>query len=276
MLTGKSSWHFLGSLFFFWSIPHILKKGPTVELWSYTLFPQLFLFSPHGFSVQDTQHDRNDGGPPVPKFAAPLPPEAAPSRRAVRLRQAVGALGAPWPLQNGGPRIGALRPTSELAVATWLTWPMAQCWTLHRPVEANLSLLRELSFNGIFENSANAAEIVLRRLTSSVMRQRFPSEDLRQSLPPSLRVLAEDHKGDAVTWTIWVFFPQQRKLKGSSAQISSGVFRCGSQEQVPEAGSGRFWRVPVCAGFGSGGRFGRFRRVGVCAGDFGEFRCVLV
>ena len=55
-----------------------------------------------------------------------------------------------------------------------------------------------------------------------------------------------------------VFFPQQRKLKGSSAQTSSGVFRCGSQEQVPEAGSGRFRRVPVCAG-GSG-----------------EFRCVLV
>ena len=55
-----------------------------------------------------------------------------------------------------------------------------------------------------------------------------------------------------------IIFPQQRKLKGSSAQTSSGVFRCGSQEQVPEAGSGRFRRVPVCAG-GSG-----------------EFRCVLV
>ena len=83
------------------------------------------------------------------------------------------------------------------------------------------------------------------------------------------------------------FFPQQRKLKGSSARISSGVFRCGSQEQVPEAGSGRFRRVPVCAGVGSGGRF---RRVPVCAGSgvcwyrfrrlvpegSGEFRCVLV
>ena len=50
------------------------------------------------------------------------------------------------------------------------------------------------------------------------------------------------------------FFPQQRKLMGSSAQISSGVCRCGSQEQVPEEGSGRFRRVPVCAGVGSGGR----------------------
>ena len=67
--------------------------------------------------------------------------------------------------------------------------------------------------------------------------------------------------------------PQQRKLMGSSAQISSGVFRCGSQEQVPEAGSGRFRRVPVCAGVGSGGRF---RKVPVCAGGSGEFRCVLV
>ena len=67
------------------------------------------------------------------------------------------------------------------------------------------------------------------------------------------------------------FFPQQRKLKGSSAQISSGVFRRGSQEQVPEAGSGRFRRVPMCADVGSGGRF---RRVPVCAGGSGEFRCV--
>ena len=50
-------------------------------------------------------------------------------------------------------------------------------------------------------------------------------------------------------------FPQQRKLMGSSAQISSGVCRCGLQEQVPEEGSGRFRRVPVCAGVGSGGRF---------------------
>ena len=94
-------------------------------------------------------------------------------------------------------------------------------------------------------------------------------------------------------------FPQQRKLMGSSAQISSGVSRCGSQEQVPEASSGRFRRVPVCGGVGSGGRFrrvpmcagvgsggrfrvpvcagvgsgGKFRRVPVCAG---VFRCVLV
>ena len=55
------------------------------------------------------------------------------------------------------------------------------------------------------------------------------------------------------------FFPQQRKLMGSSAQISSGVCRCGLQEQVPEEGSGRFRRVPECAGVGSGGRFRKFR-----------------
>ena len=63
---------------------------------------------------------------------------------------------------------------------------------------------------------------------------------------------------------------------GSSAQISSGVRRCGSQEQVPEEGSGRFWRVPVCAGAGSGsipvcagaGSGGRFRRVPKGAGGF--------
>ena len=53
----------------------------------------------------------------------------------------------------------------------------------------------------------------------------------------------------------FTFFPQQRKLMGSSAQIGSGVCRCGSQEQVPEEGSRRFWRVPGCAGVGSGGRF---------------------
>ena len=58
-------------------------------------------------------------------------------------------------------------------------------------------------------------------------------------------------------------FPQQRKLMGSSAQISSGVRWCGSQAQVPEgsgarfrcvlvqvpeAGSGRCWRVPESSG----------------------------
>ena len=40
-----------------------------------------------------------------------------------------------------------------------------------------------------------------------------------------------------------IFIPQQRKLMGSSAQISSGVCRCGSQEQVPEEGSGRVRKV---------------------------------
>ena len=35
---------------------------------------------------------------------------------------------------------------------------------------------------------------------------------------------------------------------GSSAQISSGVCRCGSQEEVPKEGS-------ACAGVGSGGKF---------------------
>ena len=71
---------------------------------------------------------------------------------------------------------------------------------------------------------------------------------------------------------------------GSSAQISSGVCRCGSQEQVPEEGSGRFRRVPACAGVGSGGRF---RKVPESSGvkwcrfrwqvpeDFGGFRCML-
>ena len=71
-----------------------------------------------------------------------------------------------------------------------------------------------------------------------------------------------------------LFFPQRRELLGSSAQISSGVCRCGSQEQVREEGSGRFRRVPACAGVGSGGRFrrqvpegsGRFRKVPACFG----------
>ena len=75
----------------------------------------------------------------------------------------------------------------------------------------------------------------------------------------------------------------------------SGEFRCvagvGSHRfrKVPEgseefrcvlvhvpwkvAGSGRFRRVLVCAGVGSGGRF---RKVPVCAGGSGEFRYVLV
>ena len=72
-----------------------------------------------------------------------------------------------------------------------------------------------------------------------------------------------------------LFFPQQRKLMGSSAQIRFGVRRCGSQAQVPE-GSRGFCKVPVCAGAGSGGRFwrqvpdifGRCRRVSEGAGGF--------
>ena len=87
-------------------------------------------------------------------------------------------------------------------------------------------------------------------------------------------------------WTIWlILFPQQRKLMGSSYQISSGVCRCGSQEQVPERGSGRFRRVPVCADVGSRGRFrrvlessGEFRRVpgssGAGVGSGGRVRKV--
>ena len=84
-------------------------------------------------------------------------------------------------------------------------------------------------------------------------------------------------------------FPQQRKLMGSSAQISSGVCRCESQEQVPEEGSRRFRKVPVCGGLGSGSLFrkvpessGVLRvpvRAPVCAGvgsGSGEFRQVLV
>ena len=67
-----------------------------------------------------------------------------------------------------------------------------------------------------------------------------------------------------------LFFPQQRKLMGSSAQISSGVCRCGSQEQVPEEGSGRFRKVPESSGVCWCG----FRRR-VSEGS-GEFRCVLV
>ena len=47
-----------------------------------------------------------------------------------------------------------------------------------------------------------------------------------------------------IRWRIALIFPQQRKLMGSSAQISSGVCRCGSQEQVPE-GSGEFRSVLV-------------------------------
>ena len=82
-----------------------------------------------------------------------------------------------------------------------------------------------------------------------------------------------------------LFIPQQRKLMGSSAQIRSGVCRCGSQEQVPEEGSGRLWRVPVCAGVGSGGGVWKVPEgSGVCWSRFrrqipegsGEFRCKMV
>ena len=50
-----------------------------------------------------------------------------------------------------------------------------------------------------------------------------------------------------------LFIPQQRELLGSSAQISSGVCWCGSQEQVPEEVSGHVlvW-VPEAGSEGSG------------------------
>ena len=86
-----------------------------------------------------------------------------------------------------------------------------------------------------------------------------------------------------IRWFLWA--KNTRKLKGSSAQISSGVFRCGSQEQVLEAGSGRFRTVPMCAGVGSGGKFRKVpESSGVCYCRFqrqlpegsGEFWRVLV
>ena len=66
--------------------------------------------------------------------------------------------------------------------------------------------------------------------------------------------------------------PRPRKLVGPSAQIGSGMCRCGSQEQVPEI---KFRRVPVCAGVGSGSRLrkvpGRFPEG---SGVWGKFRRV--
>ena len=92
--------------------------------------------------------------------------------------------------------------------------------------------------------------------------------------PETCRKLAKTTLSSTVIYTLsGTVFPQQRKLTGSSAQISSGVCRCGSEEQVPDEGSRRFRRVPGCAGVGSGGRF---RRVPVCAGvgSRGRFRKV--
>ena len=63
---------------------------------------------------------------------------------------------------------------------------------------------------------------------------------------------------------------------GSSAQISSGVCRCGSQEPVPEEGSGRFRRVAECAGVGSGGGFRKVPESSFvkCISSRGRFRKV--
>ena len=58
---------------------------------------------------------------------------------------------------------------------------------------------------------------------------------------------------------------------GSSAQISSGVCRCESQEQVPEEGSRRFRKVPVCGGLGSGSLFRKVpENSGMCWCRFGR------
>ena len=61
---------------------------------------------------------------------------------------------------------------------------------------------------------------------------------------------------------------------GSSAQISSGVCRCGSEEQVPEEGSRRFRGVPVRAGVGAGDKFRKVPE-GSCVSAGVNFRKVL-
>ena len=112
-----------------------------------------------------------------------------------------------------------------------------------------------------------------------------------KNLPRSSKLLGIPHEFILHKCFASVFvFSNSVSLMGSSAQISSGVCRRGSEEQVPEEGSRRFRRVPVCASVGSGGRFrrlpvcagvgagGRFRRVPACAGvgSGGRFRRVPV
>ena len=54
------------------------------------------------------------------------------------------------------------------------------------------------------------------------------------------------HSPACFTSLFHLLFPNSVSyIMGSSAQISSGVCRCGSQEQVPEEGSGKFRRVLV-------------------------------
>lgn len=80
------------------------------------------------------------------------------------------------------------------------------------------------------------------RLTSSVIQQRFPcSEKLRQSLPASLRVLAEDHKGDAASKIQRPLSPERkfrRSVMSGTKRVSSpdstATFATPQRDQSPE------------------------------------------
>ena len=65
---------------------------------------------------------------------------------------------------------------------------------------------------------------------------------------------------------------------GSSAQISSGVCRCGSQEQVPEEGCVLVWVPEAGSRRVAETSSGRFRKIlegsGVCVGFGCRFRKV--
>ena len=66
------------------------------------------------------------------------------------------------------------------------------------------------------------------RLTAPVMQQRFPcSEDCRHSLPASLRVLAEDHKGDAASKMQRPLSPQRKPRRSC---VISGARRLSCPE----------------------------------------------
>ena len=111
-----------------------------------------------------------------------------------------------------------------------VSWRLFSVAPSFGPVFAILQLLASCVFQVFQKNADFESEVVAQ---SSIVSVYVNSDRLREAA----EVAEETCPGG--------FFPQQHKLMGSSAQISSGVCRCGSQEQVPEEPS----KVPE----GSGG-----------------------
>ena len=123
---------------------------------------------------------------------------------------------------------------------------MGEC-NIQYAVDPHSSEFRIIEVNARLSRSSALASKATGYPLAYVAAKLALGHDLVQ-LRPGSNIRSQSSKYVQVSKTALYIVPQQRKLMvGSSAQISSGVCRCGSQEQVPEEGSGEFRRVLVQA-----------------------------